>query len=589
MPELESALVQLETSSLIRLAPDEIDLSYIFKHALTQDAAYGTLLKSRRAELHRRVAEAIEVLWPDRHEENAAVLAQHYAYAGLDDKAFAYAVMAGDVARRAFAHQEALDFYGRALVLGERLGDPRVRAVYSNRGTVFELMSNFSAAIENYNVMISSAQRRGDRAMEADALNHLLTTQGSTGHVPDAEQQLERALGLARQSGDQELIVRVLWNIGLSVRFQDPLRAADYFRQARDQARAANLRELAAFALLDLNLELQHTGQWRASLECGQQALEEFRALDNPPMIANALGMLSISYQARGESTRARAAAEEGFRIGQAIDNPWQIGYNDWNLLASDIDAGEFDHAVARAQRILAVTEQMGISLFVSVTKIRLARVYLELGQLDRAQTLADEGAQALDTMQASVWLATALGTQAWIAVQRRELNRAHDLLDPLWREGNDPPSDLWGFSIAGPAIAQLALAEHRSDFGLRFCNRLLDRFEQEEMWRYAAEMRYHRARFHLAQNDWADAETDLTRARAIADNAGSRILAWRIDAALAALYHERGEPARADAPRRHAIDLIHALANGIADETRRDAFLHGREVIAALGLFKYD
>ncbi|HEX7618014.1 MAG TPA: hypothetical protein VF480_04765, partial [Verrucomicrobiae bacterium] len=183
-------MTQLETSSLIHLAADEFDPSYIFKHALTQDAAYGTLLKSRRTQLHREVAEAIERLWPERGEENAPVLALHFEKAGLDDKALSYAIAAGDAARRAFAHAEALDFYAHALTLAERLDDPRVRGVYVSRGNIYELMGDFAQAIANYQTMVASAQRRGDLAMEADGLNHLLTTQGVTGVVPDAQAQL---------------------------------------------------------------------------------------------------------------------------------------------------------------------------------------------------------------------------------------------------------------------------------------------------------------------------------------------------------------------------------------------------------------
>ena len=589
MSQLESALTQLETSSLIRLAADENALSYIFKHALTQDAAYGTLLKSRRAQLHREVAEAIERLWPERGEENAAVLALHFEKAGLEDKAFAYAILAGDSARRAFAHTEALGFYELALTLGERLGDPRVRAAYVNRGNVYELMGDFPQAVANYQAMIASSQRRGDLAMEADGLNHLLTTQGVTGVVPEAKAQLDRALELARQSGDQEMFVRVMWNIGLSMRFQEPRRAAEYFRQAIDLARAANLSELAAFARLDLNVELQLIGEWRASLECGQQALQEFRGLDNLPMIANALGMLAVTYYGRGELAQAYAAGEEGLSLSETMQNPWGMGYNGWQLLIVDTDSGKFDRALAHGQQALAVTEPLGIPLFVGLTKIALARVYAELDQLQMAQTLADEGAQTLEPLQMQVWLAMGRGMQARVALRRGELSRAHTLLDPLWREGDDPAENLWGFSLAGPCIAELALAEQRLEFGLHFCNWLLPHFEREEMRLPAAEMRYHRAQIYLASGDAEKAEDDLNHVCAMAESAGSQILLWRIYSAQALLYQQQGETARADAPRRRAIDLIHSLANGITDQQARDGFLHGSQVVSALGLFKYD
>ena len=589
MPMLESVLTQLETSSLIRPAVDEIDLAYIFEHALTQDAAYGTLLKSRRAQLHRDVAEAIERLWPERGEENAAVLALHFEKAGLDDKALSYALVAGDVARRAFAHAEALDFYGRALTLAERLGDPRVRAVYVNRGNVYELMGDFPQAVANYQAMIVSAQNRGDLAMEADGLNHLLTTQGVTGAVPDAQAKLDRALELARQSGDQEMIVRVMWNIGLSVRFQDPQRAADYFHQAIDLARAANLRELAAFARLDLNVELQLIGEWRASLECGQQALEEFRALDNLPMIANALGMLAVTHYGRGELAQAYAAGEEGLSISETMQNPWGMGYNGWQLMIVDTDNGKFDRALAHGLQALAVTGPMGISLFTGLTKTWLARLYAELDQLQLAQTLADEGAQTLEPLQVPVWLAMGRGIQGRIALLRGETRRAHELLDPLWREGDAPSSNLWGFSSAGPSIAQLALVERRYEFGLHFCDWLLPHFEREEMWGHAAGMHYHRAQIHVARGDESNAEADFIQARTIAEKTGTQILLWRIHSSLAMLYQQQSNAAPAEASRRIAIDLLHALANGIADPQARDGFLHSRDVIHALGLFQYD
>ena len=589
MPELESALTQLETSSLIHLAADEIDLSYIFKHALTQDAAYGTLLKTRRAQLHREVAEAIERLWPERAEDNAAVLALHFERAGLDDKALSYAAVAGDAARRAFAHTEALDFYERALNLAERLGDPRARALYVNRGNVFEVMGDFPRAAANYQAMIDSARRRADLAMEADGLNHLLTTQGATGDVPDAQAKLDRALELARRSGDQEMIVRATWNIGLSIRFQEPRRAADYFRQALDRARAANLRELAAFAMLDLDVELQLIGEWRQALDYGRRTLEEFRKLDNLPMIANALGMLAVTYYGRGDLAQSYAAAEEGLSISTTLQNPWGMGYNGWHLCIVDTDSGRFDRALAHGLQALAVTQPMGIPLFIGTTKTWLARVYAELDQLQTAQALADEGAQALEPLQMPVWTAMSRAMQGRIALLRGEMPRAHELLDPLWREGDDSSENLWGFSLAGPAIAQLALLDRRYEFGLHFCDWLLPHFEREEMRGHAAAMRYQRAQILMALGDASRAEADLHNARTFAESAGIKILLWRIDSSLAVLYQKQGDAARADAARRLAIDLIHALANGIADAQARDGFLHGSEVILALGLFKYD
>jgi hypothetical protein len=191
--------------------------------------------------------------------------------------------------------------------------------------------------------------------------------------------------------------------------------------------------------------------------------------------------------------------------------------------------------------------------------------------------------------MHAPVWSMVARGIQGQVAVQREMLDRAHGVLDPLWQEGDDPSNNLWGFASAGPAIAQLALAERRLDFGLRFCDWLISRFEPEEMWRHAAEMHYYRARLLLARGDLASAETDLALSRDITETAETRILLWRIDAALTALYTQRGEKERAAAARQRAIDLVHALVIKISDERMRDALMHHCDVVAALGLLKFD
>jgi predicted ATPase len=82
MNPLTHQLSQLETSGMIRLAAVEPDLEYLFRHALIQDAAYESLLSSDRKRLHRAVGSAVEQIYADRLDEQAATLARHFAQAG---------------------------------------------------------------------------------------------------------------------------------------------------------------------------------------------------------------------------------------------------------------------------------------------------------------------------------------------------------------------------------------------------------------------------------------------------------------------------------------------------------------------------
>src|SRR2546428_4536802 len=135
--ELGSRLAELEGRDLIRQKGVTAELEYIFKHALTREAVYGSILLRRRRELHARVAGCIESLFPDDLDEFNALLAYHYAQAEDWEKAKDYLFKAGEQAGKLAADAEALAHYQQALdahtrLFGERW-DPFERAVLERK------------------------------------------------------------------------------------------------------------------------------------------------------------------------------------------------------------------------------------------------------------------------------------------------------------------------------------------------------------------------------------------------------------------------------------------------------------------------
>ena len=110
----DTQLDTLEAKGLIRLATYRPELEYLFRHWLVQDAAYGSLLKQERKELHRQVGEALESLYPDRHAELAGMLAIHFEQAGETAKAIEYLLAAGTYGLERSAIQEAFASFDRA-------------------------------------------------------------------------------------------------------------------------------------------------------------------------------------------------------------------------------------------------------------------------------------------------------------------------------------------------------------------------------------------------------------------------------------------------------------------------------------------
>jgi len=115
--DLQRALDQLVAAGLIfrRGAPPRASLQ--FKHALVQDAAYATLLRSRRQELHARIARVLEETFTDIVETQPELLAHHYTQAGLTEQAIGYWQRAGERALERSANREASRHFGHGIEL----------------------------------------------------------------------------------------------------------------------------------------------------------------------------------------------------------------------------------------------------------------------------------------------------------------------------------------------------------------------------------------------------------------------------------------------------------------------------------------
>ena len=129
MPQqkLDDALDQLASAELIFRRGTPPDAEYTFKHALVQDAAYDTLLKGRRQELHARIGQVLEASFPDTVQAQPELLAHHFTRAGLVDQAIEYCLRAGRVALSRSANVEATAQLQKGLQLLDGLTDPSRR------------------------------------------------------------------------------------------------------------------------------------------------------------------------------------------------------------------------------------------------------------------------------------------------------------------------------------------------------------------------------------------------------------------------------------------------------------------------------
>jgi DNA-binding SARP family transcriptional activator/class 3 adenylate cyclase/tetratricopeptide (TPR) repeat protein len=150
---LDAHLLTLQRAQLIRERARVPEREYAFKHVLTQEAAYNSLLRGERRACHRQVAETLERLYAERIEEYLGLLAHHWERAEESERAMDYLVRAGDQARVAYANEEAIDYYQRALALLEDapLGEARKEwrlAALKGLGTTYFGVGRVSEAEE---------------------------------------------------------------------------------------------------------------------------------------------------------------------------------------------------------------------------------------------------------------------------------------------------------------------------------------------------------------------------------------------------------------------------------------------------------
>ena len=131
---LEAALGELQRREFIQSREQQASETagleegeYIFKHAITHDVAYDSMLFTRRKELHQLVAEAIESLFPGRLDELSATLGFHYERAEATERAIFYLGRAAERAKATFANAEAIAFYQSAIGQITRGGDRQFR------------------------------------------------------------------------------------------------------------------------------------------------------------------------------------------------------------------------------------------------------------------------------------------------------------------------------------------------------------------------------------------------------------------------------------------------------------------------------
>ena len=586
-PEVHEDLRELVGRDLIRVVHDGSQAEFTFRHALTQEAAYGTLLTKHRRAAHRRVAEVLEQMAGDRLEEVASQLALHFSEAGEDARTLTYAAMAGDAAARLHANAEAEAHYRAALDGARRIGasSPIVRRVYEARGSALELLGRYDDAIANYEEMHGEASARGDDAMEL-AANSMIALLYSTA-TPKFDPPLGRRLSeenvvMARRIGDRAAEARALWNIVVANVYGggDATRAVEAGEASLAIARELGEREQVAFTLNDVCRAYMANGDFATAADRLADARVLWEELDNRPMLGENLTVGSSMHLFHGNFSAALADARQAAEISASIENAWGESHALITVYRGQVELGQLGAAIDTIQRCMELGERGGFAYAGIATRADLSRLLTYLGDADRALPLADASlAIALERVPPAASLAHVARADALIAVGRHA--EAHEPLDEVDLMMLPEPDRTFLMVTSRTIRSRLALTDDDVVGAEAIARGLVEDLRAKGVMVLEAEALLALSRAHVAADRLPEARDDVAESIAKAERLGERRVLWEALAVSADVHARIGDATTAGDLRRRARALVEEIASGLSDADLRRRFLSRDDVIA--------
>jgi class 3 adenylate cyclase/predicted ATPase len=501
--ELQSALGRLVASELVFPRGTPPDAVYVFKHALVQDAAHGSLLRSSRQQLHAKIAEALETLSPEVMETRPELFAQHYAEAGLIEKSVVCWSRAGHRSAARSAMAEAAAQFRKGLdqlaLLPEKFERQQQELeLRSSLGAVTMVAKGFAAP--ETGEAYARARELWEQLGSPSEFLQVLYGQ-STHHLVRGELDLglrldEGLLRLSRQRNDSTGLVMGHFASGINLAFAgrfassrshleevlalyDPISHRSLAHQAGTHPQVASK--------VYLGIVLFCLGFLDQAFSRSNAAIAEARRLAHPPSLALSLAtggrLLSLvgdnvalgecvdrlvamttehgyaHYRAQGMIYRGWAILEKGdvaaaisllrsgsaaFRAtGAEVLAPFHIAL----LVRACAIAGEIDEGLVLLNDALHIAERTGEGWFTAELNRLKGQLLLRQGHPDSAEAQYRKALSIATEQEAKLWELRAAASLAGLRRDQGKRAAGYDLLAPIYRwftEGLDTP-DLRG------------------------------------------------------------------------------------------------------------------------------------------------
>jgi class 3 adenylate cyclase/tetratricopeptide (TPR) repeat protein len=404
---LDAMLASLQLAEFIYEQPATSDVEYVFKHALTQEVAYGSVLQERRRELHERIGRAIEQVYSDKLAEHVDPLAHHYGRSANRNKAVEYLGRAAEIAIERSAFAEAIEKFERALAILDEISDPSSRAPMAQRLAIGMAGAAFAGLGQgNARTLAAIAKalqlcpretfpRERAQALVMNQVSHMLRQEPA-----QAEATSQELMSIAEELGDNQYLAGALWLRG------QMQWASQCFELARESlTRALSFGESYALklnaALVDpvigasafLGMTLSEMGFLDQALEAVTNCKARADRIAFPVEIGFSRQFVSVIRIRRGEYPEAAAEAQEGIRVCTAAGvGPSMVFLRATHGVALTA-LGRRSEGLADMESAVEQWKRMGAAA--NMTKWLRAQASLMAGEIEAGLRAVDEAVAA--------------------------------------------------------------------------------------------------------------------------------------------------------------------------------------------------
>ncbi|MDX1415533.1 MAG: AAA family ATPase [Candidatus Promineifilaceae bacterium] len=573
---LEGALRELQRRELIREKSRLPQATYTFKHVLTQQAAYNSILLSNRRELHRRAVESLVVRYPDQ----AAAIAAHCLEARMQTRALPFLIEAGNHAAQTYAAAEAVEYYQQAIALQDRVDDlSSLGKAYEGLGQMLVFSQRIEEALETYEALLQLGQDRGNMQLQISALNKLASTYAlHMGDFQKGDQLLAQADALVAQYNDQSGAAE-----SALIRCQMCTFQADFHGVVTHMGNlvkvgeALGSKEYMSMGLEHVSSSLVWLTRYDEAYEIGLEALAIAREIGDREHESMLLTMpLPFCAVRNGEIDTAVDYLAEGIAIANKIGAMGPIIFGNWLAGEIAIALGDYEKALQHGQTALehALPLEEMMPWMVVPPLGSLGSVYLHISDQFRDE-IAKFHHHAYKLLESPAGALTGGVTWAdlgYCAMQLGDLEMAGE----AFQQGLHQKSMF--MEVERPRLlagaAQLALSRGDLEQAQTLAEEALV-FAQEKKMRHMLPLASLTMGKVLSQHgDYEAAQSFLEESEQDAQELNFRPILWQARLALAELFELRGEHPAASTKRAAAKKTIQEIADLIEDATLREAYL---------------